>query len=111
MMKKISFIIILGLVLISCSKRGSGDICISADLTTVSVAQDVTVVNCGDLPPESYVESTIDWGDGTITSGLSGSHSYQNTGIYDIQALMNGDWAGDVTDAEDSKVKITITVQ
>ncbi|MDH4473131.1 MAG: PKD domain-containing protein [Fluviicola sp.] len=113
-MKKSIFILIVVLsVSISCSKRGRkrGDACISPSQTTLTINSNLVISNCGDEIPSDYVETSLDWGDGTITDGQTGTHSYSTVGVYTVRLLLNGDWAADVQDIEPSKVELTITVQ
>ena len=113
-MKKPFFILIVVLATsISCSKFGrkSGDVCMSASQTTLTINSNLVISNCGDEIPSEYVETSIDWGDGTITDVQTGTHSYSTAGIYTVRLLLNGDWAADVQDVEPSKVESIITVQ
>lgn len=112
-MKKISILVLLFITLFSCSKRWDrvGDICISADKESVAVDELVNISNCGDELPTNYVEAELDWGDGNISSGQTGSHAYDTTGIYTIKLILNGDEATEVVDIEETKVIIEINVQ
>lgn len=99
--------------LLSCKKnRRSGDPCISVDKTLVETSETVTVSNCGSEFPSQYVSTTIDWGDGTETTGQTGTHSYTSSGTYTISLMLNGDFASNVLDdVDESKAKQTVTVQ
>lgn len=109
-MKKTILIIAISLVVISsCQKRG--DACISADKTTAAMHELITISNCADELPSSRVTTSLDWGDGNTSNGQIGTHAYDTTGTYNIRLLLNGDYAADVADVDESKVKITITIQ
>jgi hypothetical protein len=111
-MKKIILICLTALFIVSsCTKWERGEICTSVDKTNVQINEKITVSSCGDEPPSEYVETKIDWGDGTTTSGLSGSHEYSSSGCYYIKILLNGDFAADVAEVDESKVKHKIIVQ
>ena len=112
-----SKIIILGMCLFSLSsclkdRRPTRDACIGVDKTTSAISETITISNCGSELPAEYVSPTIDWGDGTETTGQTGTHSYSTAGTYAIRLMLNGDFAADVLEeTEESKVKHTITVQ
>lgn len=111
-MRKIFLISLIALFIVSsCTKWERGEVCTSVDKTSIQINEKVTVSSCGDEPPAAYVETEIDWGDGTTTSGLSGSHEYSSTGTYYIKILLNGDFAADVTEVDENKVKHEIIVQ
>ena len=98
----------------SCLKdrRPTRDACINVDKNTAAVAETITISNCGSELPAQYVSPTIDWGDGTETTGQTGTHSYSTSGSYTISLMLNGDLASNVLDdADESKVKHVITVQ
>ena len=112
-MKRISLIIAISFAVISsCTKDfgNRGDACISADKTSVASNEQITISNCGDELPSSRVETQLDWGDGTITNGQTGTHAYAAVGTYNIRLLLNGDYAADVAEVDESKVKIQIIV-
>lgn len=112
-MKKMSLIIAISFVIISSCKKDYGersDSCISANKTTAAVSETIAISNCGDELPSQYVEAELEWGDGTITKGQTGTHTYNTTGTYNIRLLLNGDYAADVTEVDESKVKIQITI-
>ncbi|MEN8122319.1 MAG: hypothetical protein ABFS35_18380 [Bacteroidota bacterium] len=115
-MKKSIIIIsfLFAVVFTSCRNNNwgqRGNICTSIDKTSVQTGETVSVSSCGDEPPSEYVETELDWGDGTITSGLSGSHNYSSADTFYIKVLMNGDYAADVIDVDESKVKHEVIVQ
>ena len=111
-MKKGTTILMLVLaVFTSCEKYGQrGDACISADKTNAAKNGSITISNCGDLLPADRVKTELDWGDGTITNGQTGTHAYVTAGTYNIRLLLNGDYAADVAEVDEAKVKIQITV-
>lgn len=109
-MKKILLISTIAIVLASCSKERKGEVCTSVNKSSIQINEKVTVSSCGDTPPP-YVEAELDWGDGTVTSGFSGSHEYTTTGTFYIKVLMNGDYAADILDIDEAKVKHKIIVQ
>lgn len=111
-MGKLNLILLaICVMLASCSKeRERGTACLSANTTTAVTNELITIANCGDELPSQYVSTSLDWGDGTITSGQTGTHAYVTAGTYNIRLLLNGDYAPDVTDVDESKVKIQITV-
>jgi PKD repeat protein len=109
-MKKTLFISFV-LLTIACTKnRRTGEACIEADALTVSVGQDVNVSNCGSEFPSNYVSAEIDWGDGTMSDGQTGSHAYSDAGTYVIRLFLNGESAEEAVEAESEKVNISITV-
>lgn len=104
-MKKLILISLIALFGVSsCTKWERGEICTSVDKTNIQVNEIITVSSCGNEPPAAYVETEVDWGDGTSTSGLSGSHEYSSSGTYYIKILLNGDFAADVTEVD--KIKL-----
>lgn len=112
-MKKITlFISIAFAVITSCNKDYGqrGDACISAVKTTAATNETITISNCGDELPSQYVSTSLDWGDGTKTNGQTGTHAYTAAGTYSIRLLLNGDYAADVAEVDEAKVKIQITV-
>ncbi|MEN8202772.1 MAG: PKD domain-containing protein [Bacteroidota bacterium] len=113
MKKSITIVLLFVALFTSCESRWGrrGDACISADKTTVATEETVTISNCGDEFPTAYVEAEIDWGDGTLTSGQSGNHSYSDDGTYTVMLIINGEEASELLDVEESKVIIDITVQ
>lgn len=113
-MKKIVLIILISISVSGCKKergRGNSNPCISADKTTMSVNQTISISNCGSELPTQYVAAEINWGDGSKSSGQTGSHTYNATGTYSIKLMMNGEWAANAVDADPSKVKIDVIVQ
>lgn len=109
-MKKLNLTaLIICVTLASCTTE-RGTACISAETTTAFANEQINITNCGDELPSQYVSTSLDWGDGTITSGQTGTHAYVSTGKYSIRLLFNGDYAADVRDVDESKVKILITV-
>lgn len=112
-MKKTILILVISITVISsCEKYGQrGDACISANKTTTAMHELITISNCADELPSSRVTTSLDWGDGNTTSGQTGTHAYDTTGTYTIRLMLNGDYAADVAEVDESKVKITITVQ
>lgn len=110
-------IIILAMCLFSLSsclkdRRPTRDACISVDKTTTAISETIAISNCGSELPAQYVSPTIDWGDGTETTGQTGTHSYLTAGTYAIRLMLNGDFAANVLeDTDESKVKHTITVE
>lgn len=111
-MKKVVLVFMFAwLVFPSCQKdRRRGDACISADKTTIAQNEEVAISNCGDALPSERVATSLDWGDGIETDGQTGTHIYDTTGTYTIRLMLNGDYAADVAEVDESKVKITITV-
>lgn len=112
-MNRISLILAISISLItSCQKNyGSrGVACLSADKTTIATLEQITITSCGDEIPTSMVQTQLDWGDGTITDGQTGTHAYATSGTYNIRLLLNGDYAADVTEVDENKVKIQIIV-
>lgn len=113
-MKKIMFIAIVILITASCQERGrrTGNACISPDKASVELLESINVSNCGDELPTNYINLSLDWGDGTVTNGQVGSHSYSTTGSYTVKLMFNGEFSADVSDGVDaSKVQHVITVQ
>lgn len=111
-MKKTAIISLLCLTLLYCERWGGrGEPCISADKTEVTTGETVTISNCGDELPSAYVDTEIDWGDGTITSGQTGSHSYESNGVYVVKLILNGSEATELVDVDESDVVLEITVQ
>lgn len=113
-MKKIILIIAISIAVVSSCKKKDfgqrGNACISANKISVASNEQITISNCGDELPSSRVETQLDWGDGTITDGQTGTHTYDTTGTYNIRLFLNGAYAADVTEVEESKVNIQITV-
>jgi hypothetical protein len=113
-MKKIILLVAISFVVISSCKKEygqRGDACISANKTTAAISETITISNCGDELPSQYVEAELNWGDGTITKGQTGSHSYSSTGTFTIKLLLNGDDATAVADVDPAKVKIDVIIQ
>jgi PKD repeat protein len=112
-MKKITLIITVSFAMISSCKKDygqRGDACISADKITVVTNEQINISNCGDELPSSRVATSLDWGDGIKTNGQTGTHAYTTSGTYNIRLLLNGDYAADVAEVDENKVKIQITV-
>lgn len=110
-MKKINLVLLLMCVtLISCRKRQRGTACITANTTSAITNDQIIISNCGDALPSQFVSASLDWGDGTTTSGQTGTHTYITSGTYNIRLMLNGDYAPEVIDVDESKVKIQITV-
>ena len=114
-MRKIIFTsIVILFTLFSCERereRRTGNACISLDKTSTSISELVTVSNCGDDLPTQYITLTIDWGDGTVTPGQTGTHSYKAAGTYQVRLFFNGTFSADIADVDASKVSHAITVQ
>lgn len=106
--------LIAALVLFSlaaCRKdRRSRDACILLSKASVNISESVTVNNCGDELPTQYIDLSIDWGDGTTSNGQIGSHEYTMAGTYQVRLMINGEFAADVIDADESDVSKSITV-
>lgn len=94
----------------SCSRQ-RGDACIEISADTVAVNTIVNVTNCGSEIPTNRVSVSLDWGDGTTSSGQTGSHIYSNTGGYSIRLMMNDEPASEISDANPKKTEITIVVE
>ena len=113
-MRTLTLILICTIALFSYKKsnrRATVDLCLSVSKTTVAINESISVSSCGDTPPSDYVDADIDWGDGTITSGISGAHSFSEVGEYTIRLLLNGDPADEVTDTSSDKVRFYVTVE
>lgn len=112
-MNRFFLILAISISLISSCQKDygkRGNACLSTDKISVAPLEEITISSCGDEIPTNYVQTQLDWGDGTKTEGQTGTHSYSASGTYNIRLLLNGDYAADVTDVEESKVKIQITV-
>lgn len=113
-MKKLILILLLTLTVLSSCKKDSlrnGDACISANKTITTLNEQITISNCGDALPPEHVVTSLDWGDGTETDGQTGTHTYNTAGTYTVRLLLNGEYAADVAEVDENKVKIQITVQ
>ncbi len=101
---------LLAVTLAGTACQRGGDACIELDKTSVTTSETVTATNCGGLLPEQYAEPEIDWGDGIITSGQEGSHSYDEAGTYAVLLLINGDRAADASGADPEDVEHEVDV-
>lgn len=108
----VALLVIIGAT--SCVKqsRRNGNACISLDKSLVNTLEVVTVSNCGDELPTNFIDLSIDWGDGNVTAGQVGTHSYSTSGTYTIKLMFNGEFSAEVSgNVDESKVQHTITVQ
>lgn len=90
--------------------RERGEVCIETDSDTVEVNTVVTVSSCGDEVTTDRITVELDWGDGTVSPGQTGSHTYVAVGAYVIRVLVNGEVATEEADADPADVEINITV-
>lgn len=102
--------ILLTAVLTGTACQRGADACIELDETNVTTSDTVTASSCGGALSEQYAEPEIDWGDGTVTAGQEGSHSYDEAGSYYVRLLINGEWAADEAGAVPEDVEHEVTV-
>lgn len=88
-----------------------GNVCIQANADTVAVNASVKINSCGDEVRTDRITVELDWGDGTISSGQTGSHAYNSAGTYIIRVLVNGEAATEIVDADPEDVEVKIVVE
>lgn len=92
-------------------QRQRGNVCIKTDADTVAVNTTVKISSCGDEVRTDRITVELDWGDGSVSSGQTGSHSYSSVGTYTVRVLINGDPATEVVDAAPEDVEVEVVVE